>query len=99
MQLSEVAILAKQFHPKISVAYFIPRRHFMQLYYELRMKGHKWPNLAKIPSSVKLDNLTIWNAKTDDPAIVREANRLSNEEYQKALQARQASGGLGTTLR
>lgn len=81
MTLSEARQLAKNAGPTPRKI-FIPRRDWNELWLDLRDNHrHLFPHgLIRWITNLKVDNVHIFSAETDDMAIVREVNRMADED-------------------
>jgi hypothetical protein len=62
---------------------FIPARDFLELWIDLKENHrHLFPNGRVRPlTNLRVDNLHIFSAETDDPAVIRVANNMADIEY------------------
>lgn len=88
MTLAEARQLARNAGP-VPRKIFIPRRDWNELWCDLRDNHrHHFPHgLIRWITNLKVDNVHIFSAETDDPAIIREVNRQADEDTRAEMAA------------
>lgn len=86
MKIAEALELARNAGP-FPRKMFISRRDWQELFAELthHPKVFKGGIIRQV-SNAKFDHLQIFSAETNDAAVIREANRMADEENRKAYQ-------------